>query len=133
MGNGWWGSYGDALARILARAGYRVSREYYVNDTGGQIRTLGESVLARRRGDEVPEGGYQGEYVTELAGEYDGSDDVTVAGRWAADRILDHIRTTLESIGIFFDEWYSQASIEESGAVEETIALLAEKGLVFEQ
>ncbi len=133
VGNGWWGSYGDALARILARSGYRVSREYYVNDTGGQIRTLGESVLARRRGDEVPEGGYQGEYVTELAGEYDGSDDVTVAGRWAADRILDHIRTTLESIGIFFDEWYSQASIEESGAVEETIALLAEKGLVFER
>ncbi len=76
VGNGWWGSYGDALARILARAGYRVSREYYVNDTGGQIRTLGESVLARRRGDEVPEGGYQGEYVTELAGEYDGPDDV---------------------------------------------------------
>ena len=50
VGNGWWGSYGDALARVLARAGYRVSREYYVNDTGGQIRTLGESLLARRRG-----------------------------------------------------------------------------------
>ncbi len=41
MGNGWFGSYGDALARILDRAGYRVSREYYVNDTGGQIRALG--------------------------------------------------------------------------------------------
>jgi arginyl-tRNA synthetase len=133
VGNGWWGSYGDALARVLARAGYQVSREYYVNDTGGQIRTLGESLLARRRGDDVPEGGYQGEYVTELAGEYDGPDDVTVAGRWAADGILDHIRRTLESVGILFDEWYSQASIEESGAVEETIALLAEKGLVFEQ
>ena len=48
VGNGWWGSYGDALARVLARAGYQVSREYYVNDTGGQIRTLGESLLARR-------------------------------------------------------------------------------------
>jgi arginyl-tRNA synthetase len=132
VGNGWWGSYGDALARVLARAGYQVSREYYVNDTGGQIRTLGESLLARHRGEDVPEGGYQGEYVTELAADYNGPDDVTVAGRWAADRILERIRATLESVGIVFDEWYSQASIEESGAVDETIALLAERGLVFE-
>ncbi len=133
VGNGWWGSYGDALARVLARAGHEVSREYYVNDTGGQIRTLGESLLARRRGEEVPEGGYQGEYVTELAGTYDGPDDVTAAGRWAAEHILDLIRSTLSSVGIEFDEWYSQASIEESGAVDETIALLAAKGLVFEE
>jgi len=133
VGNGWWGSYGDALARVLARSGHQVSREYYVNDTGGQIRTLGTSLLARHRGEEVPEGGYRGEYVTELAAEYDGPDDVTVAGRWAAERILGRIRATLESIGIVFDEWYSQASIEESGAVDETIALLADKGYVFEQ
>ncbi len=85
VGNGWWGSYGDALARVLARSGYQVSREYYVNDTGGQIRALGESLLARRRGDPVPEDGYQGEYVTELAAAYDGADEVTEAGRWAAD------------------------------------------------
>lgn len=133
VGNGWWGSYGDSLARVLARAGHQVSSEYYVNDTGGQIRALGESLLARHRGEEVPEGGYQGEYVTELAAAYDGPDDVTAAGRWAADRILDHIKATLASVGIVFDEWYSQASIEESGAVDETIALLAERGLVFEQ
>ena len=133
VGNGWWGSYGDSLARVLARAGYEVSREYYVNDTGGQIRTLGESLLARRRGQPVPEGGYQGEYVTELAASYVGPDDVTEAGRWAAAGILEHIRASLASIGIVFDEWYSQASIEESGAVDETIALLAEKGLVFEK
>jgi len=133
VGNGWWGSYGDALARVLARSGHEVSREYYVNDTGGQIRTLGESVLARHRGENVPEGGYQGQYVTELAAVYDGPEDVTAVGRWAAGRILDHIRDTLASVGIVFDEWYSQASVEESGAVDETIALLAERGLVFER
>jgi arginyl-tRNA synthetase len=133
VGNGWWGSYGDALARVLARSGYRVSREYYVNDTGGQIRTLGESLLALRRGGQVPEGGYQGEYLKDLAAGFDGPEDVTQAGRWAAERILDDIRTTLASIGIVFDEWYSQASIEESGAVDETIAALDERGLVFEQ
>jgi arginyl-tRNA synthetase len=133
VGNGWWGSYGDALARVLDRAGHQVSREFYVNDTGGQIRRLGESLLARYHRTEVPDEGYQGEYVAELAATYDGPDDVTVAGRWAADRILANIKQTLESIDIIFDEWYSQASIEESGAVQETIALLAEKGLVFEQ
>ena len=133
VGNGWWGSYGDALARVLDRAGYQVSREFYVNDTGGQIRRLGESLLARYHRTEVPDEGYMGEYVSELAASYDGPDDETAAGRWAADRILANIRETLASIGIFFDEWYSQASIEESGAVDETIALLAGKGLVFEQ
>ena len=133
VGNGWWGAYSDAMGRVMTRCGWQVHREYYVNDTGGQIRTLGESLLARHHGHEVPEGGYQGEYVTELAATYDGPDDVTVAGRWAADGILDHIKATLASVGIVFDEWYSQASIEESGAVDETIALLAEKGLVFEE
>ena len=58
---------------------------------------------------------------------------MTEAGRWAADQILDRIRATLASVGIVFDEWYSQASIEESGAVDETIAELADKGLVFEE
>ncbi len=133
VGNGWWGSYGDALARVLDRAGYEVSREYYVNDTGGQIRTLGGSLLALRRNRPVPEGGYQGEYLQALAAGFDGPEDVTAAGRWAAERILADIQATLASVGIVFDEWYSQASIEESGAVDETIALLAERGLVFEQ
>jgi len=133
VGNGWWGSYGDALARVLARSGHEVTREYYVNDTGGQIRTLGMSLLARQRGEEVPEGGYRGQYVTDLAAEYDGPGDVTVAGRWAAEQILERIKATLASVGIVFDEWYSQASIEESGAVDETIALLDAKGLVFQR
>ncbi len=133
VGNGWWGSYGDALARVLDRSGHVVTREYYVNDTGGQIRTLGMSLLARHRGEAVPEGGYQGQYVTDLAAAYDGPDDVTVAGRWAAEQILERIKTTLATVGIVFDEWYSQASIEESGAVDETIALLEAKGLVYEQ
>src|ERR1700722_8636815 len=70
VGNGWWGSYGDALARIMSRLGWRVEREYYVNDTGGQVRGRGASTLARRRGEPVPEDGYQGEYVLELAVEY---------------------------------------------------------------
>jgi arginyl-tRNA synthetase len=133
VGNGWWGSYGDALGRVLHRSGWHTHREYYVNDTGGQIRNLGESLLARRRGEQVPEAGYQGAYVAELAASYDGPDDIEEAGRWAAECILVNIRATLARMGIIFDEWYSQASVEESGAVDETIALLRSRGLVDEQ
>ena len=133
VGNGWWCAYGDALARVLERSGYDIWREYYVNDTGGQVRTLGESLLARARGEEVEEGGYQGAYVAELAGEYDGPDDPVVAGKWAAERILDNIRRTLETIGIRFDAWFSQASIEESDAMDETLAELERRDVVFEE
>jgi len=133
VGNGWWCAYGDALSRVLARCGWLVHREYYVNDTGGQIRQLGESLLARRRGDEVSEEGYQGAYVADLAESYRGADDLVEAGRWAADRILDEIRLTLDSIDIRFDEWFSQASIEESEVVAETVAILADKGVVYEK
>lgn len=138
VGNGWWGSYGDALARVMSRSGWNVEREYYVNDTGNQVRTLGASLLARKRGQQVDEGGYQGEYVAELATEYDGPDDVQdpaaieAAGRFATERILAQIRATLGSIGIVYDNWYSQASIEESGAVDETIELFRSRGLVYE-
>jgi len=133
VGNGWWGAYGDALARVLARCGWTVQREYYVNDTGGQIRALGGSLLARRRGDDVPDDGYKGEYVAQLAAGYEGPEDVEAAGRWAGERILDGIRATLARMGIEFDTWYSQASVEESGAIAETIALLDAQGLVDEE
>jgi arginyl-tRNA synthetase len=132
VGNGWLGSFGDALGRIMSRCGFEVHREYYVNDTGGQVRVLGESLLARRRREAVPDDGYQGEYVAELAEEYDGPDDVVVAGKFATERILANIRATLERIGIRFDEWYSQAQIEETGQVAETIELLRRRGHVFE-
>jgi arginyl-tRNA synthetase len=133
VGNGWFASYGDSLGRLLERCGYEVSREYYVNDTGGQIRRLGESVLARRAGVPVPEGGYPSGFVKGLASAYDGPDDITEAGRWAATHILSFIQTQMASVNIHFDEWFSQASIEDSAAVGETIADLQDKGLVWEE
>jgi arginyl-tRNA synthetase len=133
VGNGWWASYGDAVARLLDRCGWDVSREYYVNDTGGQIRRLGESVLARRDGAALPEGGYPSGFIKGLAAAYDGPHDVVAAGRWAAERTLGYIRLQMNAIHIQFDEWFSQASIEESDAVEETVALLRAQGLVFDE
>ena len=80
-------AYGDALARILAHHGHSVCREYYFNDAGNQIRLLGESVRARARGEEVPEGGYEGDYVAVLAAEIDGAAeaDPEILARQAVD------------------------------------------------
>jgi arginyl-tRNA synthetase len=133
VGNGWYCAYGDALARVMARCGHQVAREYYVNDTGGQIRQLGASVLARRRSEEVPEGGYPGRYVIDLAERYEGPDDETEAGRFAAEQILVDIRETLESIGIVFDNWASQASFEDGEVVHATIEQLRNSGLVHDR
>ncbi|HKH87220.1 MAG TPA: arginine--tRNA ligase [Acidimicrobiales bacterium] len=133
VGNGWFGAYGDALGRIMTRTGWSVSREFYVNDTGGQMRLLGESVLARRRGEAPPSEGYQGEYVGEIAQLYEGPDDVIAAGRFAAERILANIAATLDRLGIYFDDWYSQASIEESGKVAEVIEELRSRGHVYDE
>jgi arginyl-tRNA synthetase len=133
VGNGWFASYGDSVARLLERTGHIVAREYYVNDTGGQIRVLGESLLARRNGQPLPEGGYPSGFVKGLASAYDGPDDVVTAGRWAAERILGFIRHQLANVNITYDEWFSQASIEDSEAVADLIADLQAKGLVWEE
>src|SRR5207302_9592549 len=69
-------AYGDALARILEHDGHTVAREYYFNDAGNQIRLLGESVRPRVRGEDVPEGGYRGEYVSQLASKISGAADL---------------------------------------------------------
>ncbi|HEX6424356.1 MAG TPA: arginine--tRNA ligase, partial [Acidimicrobiales bacterium] len=133
VGNGWFASYGDSLARLLSRCGYEVSREYYVNDTGGQIRRLGESVLARRAGVPIPEGGYPSGFVKGLASAYDGPDDIVEAGRWAAEHILRFIQGQMASVNIHYDEWFSQASVEESEALADTIAALQDTGRVWEE
>ena len=90
-------------------------------------------MLARKHGQPVPEDGYPGQFVAELAARYDGPDDAAEAGRWGGEQVLADIKTTLESINIHYDEWYSQASIEESGAVAETIEVLRAKGLIFDR
>jgi arginyl-tRNA synthetase len=133
VGNGWFASYGDSLGRLLERCGYQVTREYYVNDTGGQIRRLGESLLARRAGVPLPEGGYPSGFVKGLASAYDGPDDIDEAGRWAAERILRFIRSQMATVNIHFDEWFSQASIQETAFVAETIDDLQQRGLVYEE
>jgi arginyl-tRNA synthetase len=108
-------AFGDALARILELAGNTVEREYYFNDGGGQIQRLGASILARARGDEPPEDGYQGEYVAEVAARIPDAasrsvDELAAAG---VEMLMAGIRDTLERYRVHFDNWFLERSLYE--------------------
>jgi arginyl-tRNA synthetase len=96
------GAYGDSVARLLEFAGDRVEREYYYNDSGAQMDKFRESVEARRRGEEPPEGGYRGGYIDELSAQ--GGDPVPP--------MLAQIEKTLERFRIHFDAWVLQSELE---------------------
>jgi arginyl-tRNA synthetase len=108
-------AFGDALARILELAGNTVEREYYFNDGGGQIQRLGASILARARGEEPPEDGYQGEYVAELAGQIPdaASKSVDELAKAGVDILMAGIRATLERYRVHFDRWFLERSLYE--------------------
>jgi arginyl-tRNA synthetase len=97
------GAYGDSVARLLAFTGDDVSREYYYNDTGGQMDRFRASVDAVRRGENPPEDGYQGDYIRELASEP--GDPVP--------EMLHRIEATLERFRIHFDSWERQSIVEQ--------------------
>jgi arginyl-tRNA synthetase len=128
-------AYGDALARILEHHGHSVDREYYFNDAGNQIRLLGASVQARARGEEVPEGGYQGDYVADLAAELPGVADADVdeLARGAVDVLLARIRATLERYGVHFDVFFSERTLHTGSPspLERALRVLEESGHVY--
>lgn len=140
IGHTRWAALGDALGRLLSAAGAEVTREFYVNDFGAQMDRFGRSVLARLRGAEVPEGGYRGEYVAELAAkvraarpEIDDLPDGEAAAlcREEGYRLqLAEIRDTLEGFGVHFDVWFSERTLHDSGAVVAAVARLREQGHV---
>jgi arginyl-tRNA synthetase len=119
-------AYGDSLARILARAGHRVEREYYVNDAGSQVRRFGESIKARARGEQPPEDGYQGEYVTELAQRIEGAAeaDPDELARRGIDLMLEGVRASLARFRVHMDEFFSEQTLHEQGEVEAAIKRL---------
>jgi arginyl-tRNA synthetase len=128
-------AYGDALSRVLAFAGHSVSREYYFNDAGTQIEKLGESIRARARGEEVPEGGYEGDYVHELAAQIPGAADMDVhelAGR-GVELMLERIKAMLRAYRVDFDVFFSERSLHEGSpnAVERALERLSEQGHLY--
>ncbi len=130
LGNARGGPYGDALARVLAKAGHTVSREYYINDAGNQITILGHSVL----GDDHAQ--YAGAYIDALRKDLGvtGTENPREVGRRAAQRIIETlIKPSLEQAGITFDTWFSERSLHESGAVDAAVKALRDGGHIYEQ
>jgi arginyl-tRNA synthetase len=129
-------AYGDAVARALEFRGDRVEREYYVNDQGGQIERFAASISARMRGQAPPEGGYEGEYVTELArtleAEGIGADDDEAISRRSMELMLSAIGATLSRYGIEFDTWASEGALHDAGALERALVDLREAGHAYE-
>jgi arginyl-tRNA synthetase len=128
-------AYGDSLARILEYRGHSVWREYYFNDAGNQIRLLGESVRARARGEQVPEGGYVGEYVAELASEIPGAAELPVSdvAARAVELMLGRVKASLERYGVRYDQFFSERTLHEGSpsALERALSLLDERGDVY--
>jgi len=143
IGNARGAFIGDLLSRVLEAGGQRVTREYYFNDSGGQIDNLGASVAAIKRGEPVPQDGYQGDYVRDLAmavsddlwaeATVEDADTAAVLGRWAAARVREGIEASLERLGVHFDVWTSEARLHDEGWVERAVERLRANGHVYEQ
>ncbi len=149
VGHGRGGAVGDSTANILSFCGYEVQKEYYINDSGRQIQTLGMSVYLRGKellGETVdfPDTCYQGDYIRDLAGELleregraffekSEAEAIMPCARYAAEKITAGMRADLVDFGVTFDRWYSEQSLYDSGKVAGDIRDFKEKGLIYEK
>ncbi len=143
LGHTRWAAVGDALARVLAAAGADVSTEFYINDRGVQMDKFGASVMAAANGRPVPEDGYHGGYILDLAAAITiarpgithlPEEEQLVAFREAAYALqLKQQQQVLELFRTHFDTWFSERSLHESGAVERGMTTLRAQGHVFEE
>ena len=122
--------YGDSVARLLERTGHDVSREFYVNDRGVQMQHFADSLVARKAGQEPSEEGYQGAYITEWAQEMPEDADPL---EWGLARARQDQIDTLAGLGITFDVWFSERSMVATGAIEQALADLRERGVAYDQ
>ena len=136
LGHTRWAAVGDALGRVLSAAGADVTREFYINDRGRQMDLFGQSVQAAAQGNPIPEDGYQGQYIGDLAKEVVAANPgITSAQdfREAAYKVqLAQQQGVLEGFHTSFDVWFSERSLHESGAVEHGVDKLRSQGHVFE-
>ena len=142
IGHTRWAALGDSTRRLLAASGAAVTAEYYVNDAGAQMDNFAASVLARAKGQDVPEDGYPGEYVIDIAGkvlaqrpdllDLPEAEALQVSGALGYELQLAEIREVLASFDVRFDVWFSESSLHDGGAVEQAVARLREQGHVYD-
>jgi arginyl-tRNA synthetase len=147
LGHGRGAALGDSLCRVLKFSGYDVSREFYINDGGQQVSLLGESVYSRWRqltdpSFPFPPEGYQGDYIRELALEIakdQGLEDLEVNeavelfSEIGKEKMLEEIRECLGNFRVSFDLWYKESLLYSSGKIDQALALLGEKGMLYEE
>lgn len=149
VGHGRGAVIGDVLSNILRKAGYDVDKEYYINDVGLQMETLGISTLIRYKqilgeNAEFPENGYKGDYINDIArdiilkkGNYflqmTDKESLPFFIDFSTGVILDGIKKDLENFGIVFNRWYSEKSLYEKGMVDEIIKWLKEREFIYEK
>lgn len=146
IGHGRGAALGGALVNLLKAVGCKVETEYYLNDLGTQMETLGLSIRARfreLRGEpsDFPENGYRGEYIREIAARLaseptvpvtrDLKEEIAFFSRYGQEAILRCIQEDLEAFGISFDRWFSEASLVQEGRVRELLEELKAKDLVY--
>ena len=142
LGHTRWAAVGDALARVLIAAGAKVTREFYINDRGVQMELFGESVRAAALGKAIPEEGYQGAYIADIAKHLVDEDPqllklpepeqiIQFRERAYQYQLADQQRV-LQTFNTNFDVWFSERSLHESGAVTHGLEQLKKKGHVFE-
>lgn len=137
---------GDSLANILDFTGYKVTREYYLNDLGTQMDILANSIRIRYLelfglSETFPEDGYKGSYIMDIAKvfknkfgkRYIKTKDLKAFRDFGLNCILNDIRKDLKDFGVRFDIWYSESSLRRSGKVEKAVRLLKKKGYIYEK
>ncbi|WP_371403970.1 arginine--tRNA ligase [Kribbella sp. NBC_00662] len=142
LGHTRWAAVGDALARVLSAAGASVTREFYINDRGAQMDKFGASLKAAAHGEPIPEDGYHGEYILDLAkqivAEVPGitelpDDEQLIAFREAGyERQLKEQQSQLEHFRTKFDVWFSERSLHEQDGVGHAIQKLREQGHLYD-
>jgi len=149
VGHGRGAAVGDSVGNILTFCGYNVQKEYYINDSGRQIQTLGTSVFLRYReiqGDSIdfPEECYQGGYIRDIATdiakdkerallEMDEKEAIAYCARFAAELIIEGIREDLTAFGVTFDRWFSEQSLYDDGKVDQVIQSFRDSGAVYKK
>jgi arginyl-tRNA synthetase len=137
-----WAAVGDALGRLLEASGADVVREYYVNDAGNQFDLFAASMLARAAGRDIPQDGYRGDYVADYAArivaerpdvlELPEQEALAVFRERGLPLVVDEIRRALADFGVGFDVWFSERSLQVSGATEQALKTLRAQGHVYE-
>jgi arginyl-tRNA synthetase len=137
VGHGRQAALGDAISTLLEATGWKVTREFYYNDAGAQIDNLAASVEARLRelrGEEgqIPDGGYHGEYIRELAERYAQQSDGLSVREFAVRELRKEQDLDLQAFGVRFDNYFLESSLYTDGMVEETVSLLVGSGKTYE-